>query len=63
MLVEEGKAKDADFPWNSDGYKAPTADFIDAINYDGKSPNAYIDSLKIGLKGHQKIEGAEVVGG
>ncbi len=63
MLVEEGKAKDADFPWNSDGYKAPTADFIDGVNYDGKSPNAYIDSLKIGLKGHQKIEGAEVVGG
>jgi nitrate/nitrite transport system substrate-binding protein len=63
MLVEEGKAKDADFPWNSDGYKAPTSDFIDGLSYDGKNPNAYIDSLKIGLKGQQKVEGADIVGG
>ncbi|CAN7322269.1 CmpA/NrtA family ABC transporter substrate-binding protein [Pararhizobium sp. LjRoot238] len=63
MLVEEGKAKDADFPWNSDGYKVPTSDFIDGVSYDGKNPNAYIDSLKIGLKGQQKVEGAEIVGG
>ncbi|WP_438751590.1 CmpA/NrtA family ABC transporter substrate-binding protein [Pararhizobium sp. O133] len=63
MLVEEGKAKDADFPWNSDGYKPATADFIDGVSYDGKQPNAYIDSLKLGLKGQQKVEGSEIVGG
>lgn len=63
MLVEEGKAKEADFPWNTDGYKPVTADFIDGVTYDGKKPNAYIDSLSIGLKGKQKIENAEVVGG
>jgi nitrate/nitrite transport system substrate-binding protein len=63
LLVDEGKAKDADFPWTSDGYKPATADFIDGMSYDGHTPNAYIDSLKIGLKGKQKIEGAEVVGG
>jgi nitrate/nitrite transport system substrate-binding protein len=63
MLVEDGKAKESDFPWATDGFKAPTADFIDGVSYDGKAPNAYIDSLKIGLKGHQKVEGAEIVGG
>ncbi|KQT04914.1 MULTISPECIES: CmpA/NrtA family ABC transporter substrate-binding protein [unclassified Rhizobium] len=63
MLVEEGKAKDADFPWNSDGYKPATTDFIDGVSYDGKQPNAYIDSLKLGLKGQQKVEGSEIVGG
>ncbi len=52
LLVDEGLANDADFPWDSDGYKAPTpgADIIDGIPYDGKAPNAYIDSLPIGLK-------------
>ena len=29
LLVAEGKAKKADFPWDSDGYRAPTAEFID----------------------------------
>ena len=63
MLVDEGKADKADFPWDSDGYRAPTADFIDGVTYDGKKPNAYLDSLSIGLKGAQIIEGSEVVGG
>jgi nitrate/nitrite transport system substrate-binding protein len=63
LLVAEGKAKDADFPWDTDGYRAPTADFIDGVSYDGRKPNAYIDSLPIGLKGQQRIEGNEVAGG
>lgn len=63
MLVDEGKAKSEDFPWKSDGYREPTADNIDAVPYDGKKPNAYIDSLPIGLKGKQKVEGAAIVGG
>ena len=52
MLVDEGLAEEADFPFDSDGYKAPTpaADIIDGIPYDGRRPNAYIDSLPIGLK-------------
>ena len=63
MLVDDGKAKSEDFPWKSDGYREPTADNIDAVPYDGKKPNAYIDSLPIGLKGKQKVEGAAIVGG
>ena len=62
LLIAEGKAKKEDFPFGSDGYKPATSDFIDGVSYDGKQPNAYIDSLKIGLKGGGKIEGAEVVG-
>ncbi|GLT11492.1 nitrate ABC transporter substrate-binding protein [Sulfitobacter porphyrae] len=59
LLVDEGNAAEADFPWDSDGYKAPTpaADVIDGIPFDGKAPNAYIDSLPIGLKS------GEVAGG
>jgi nitrate/nitrite transport system substrate-binding protein len=63
MLVDEGLAAEADFPWDTDGYRAPTADFIDGVTYDGRKPNAYIDSLGIGLKGAETVDGAKVVGG
>ncbi|MBB3712040.1 nitrate/nitrite transport system substrate-binding protein [Limimaricola variabilis] len=64
MLVKEGLADEADFPWDSDGYKAPTpaADIIDGIGYDGRTPNAYLDSLPIGLKGDQTVVGSEIQG-
>ncbi len=51
LLVDEGKAKKEDFPWTSDGYRAPTSEFIDGVTFDGRKPNAYIESLAIGLKG------------
>ncbi|MEM1378471.1 MAG: CmpA/NrtA family ABC transporter substrate-binding protein [Pseudomonadota bacterium] len=59
MLVDEGLVDEADFPWDSDGYKAPTPaeDIIDGIAYDGKKPNDYLNSLEIGLKGDQMVEG------
>ena len=62
LLIEDGAAKPGEFPANTDGYRAPTNEFIDGVTYDGKKPNAYIDSLKIGLKGKQTVEGSEVVG-
>ncbi|MEL6203721.1 MAG: CmpA/NrtA family ABC transporter substrate-binding protein [Pseudomonadota bacterium] len=64
MLVDEGLASEADFPWDSDGYKAPTPaeDIIDGISYDARQPNAYLDSLPIGLKGDQRVVGNEVQG-
>jgi nitrate/nitrite transport system substrate-binding protein len=61
MLVAEGKAKKEDFPWDTDGYHAPTSNFIDAIAYDGKKPNDYIGKLAVGLKGDQRVAGAKVV--
>ncbi|PCD76075.1 CmpA/NrtA family ABC transporter substrate-binding protein [Pseudothioclava arenosa] len=64
LLVEEGLANEADFPWDSDGYKAPTPaeDVIDHIPYDAKAPNAYLESLPIGLKGNQTVVGTEIKG-
>jgi nitrate/nitrite transport system substrate-binding protein len=64
MLVDEGLANAADFPFGSDGYKAatPGSDFIDGIPFDAHTPNAYIDSLPIGLKSGQTVVGGEVQG-
>lgn len=63
LLVEEGKARQEDFPWDSDGFRAPTDNNIDGVAYDGRFPNDFIDSLAIGLKGEQRIDGTAVVGG
>ncbi len=64
QLVDEGLANEADFPWDSDGYKAatPGEDVIDGIPFDAHAPNAYIDSLPIGLKSGQTVVGTEVQG-
>jgi nitrate/nitrite transport system substrate-binding protein len=61
-LVAEKKANAADFDLSTDGFRAPTKDFIDGIEYDGRKPNAYIEKLPLGLKGQQKIENGDVVG-
>jgi nitrate/nitrite transport system substrate-binding protein len=49
LLVEEGKIPAADIP-ETDGFKVPTKDFIDGIEYDGKKPNEYLAKFKIGNK-------------
>jgi nitrate/nitrite transport system substrate-binding protein len=58
QLVAEGKARRADFPFGTDGYRAPTADFIDGIEYDGRQPNAYLDKFAIGLTANQTVGNA-----
>ncbi|MDV7271003.1 CmpA/NrtA family ABC transporter substrate-binding protein [Thioclava sp. A2] len=64
LLVDEGLANEADFPWDSDGYKpaTPAEDVIDGIGFDAKLPNAYLDSLPIGLKGAQTVVGNDIQG-
>jgi len=62
LLVDEGKAKEADFPWGSDGYREPTAEFIDGVVYDGRKPNDYLAKLTLGLKGDQRVDGSQIVG-
>jgi nitrate/nitrite transport system substrate-binding protein len=54
-LVAEGRAQRDDFPFDTDGFKPPTSEFIDGVTYDGRRPNAYIDSFRIGLKGTQAV--------
>jgi nitrate/nitrite transport system substrate-binding protein len=59
MLVEEGIAEEQDFPWTTDGYRGPQDEFLDGVVFDGREPNAYLDSLAIGLKGSEiVIDGA-----
>lgn len=50
LLLEEGHISKDEVPWDTDGYKTPTSDFIDGVSYDGKKPISYINSHKIGLK-------------
>ena len=61
MLVDEGLASESDFPWDSDGYRQPQSDFIDGITFSGRAPNAYLDSLEIGLKRGQSLQRGTVV--
>jgi nitrate/nitrite transport system substrate-binding protein len=63
LLVEEGQLPEADFPWDSDGFRAPQSEFIDGITFDGRQPNAYLEKFPIGLKGTQKVAQNTVVGG
>jgi len=55
LLVEEGFAEPADFPVGTDGYRPPTSEFIDGMEYDGKKPNAYLAKFAIGLKAGEKV--------
>jgi nitrate/nitrite transport system substrate-binding protein len=48
-LVAEGKLEPESIP-DTDGYKPVDSGFLDGIAYDGRKPNAYLRSLKIGLK-------------
>ena len=60
-LIAEGRATAADFDFDADGYREPTTGFIDAVAFDGTKPNAYLDSLAIGLKSGQTVTGGEIV--
>lgn len=51
MLIDEGKMDKKDFPFGSDGFRAPQTHFIDNITYDGRKPNEYLKKFEIGLKG------------
>jgi nitrate/nitrite transport system substrate-binding protein len=50
LLLEEELITEADVPWETDGFKPATKDFIDGLEYDGKEPIKYLNSHKIGNK-------------
>lgn len=58
MLVEEGHADEADFPWETDGFKPPQTEFIDGITFDGRYPNDYLAEFPIGLKDGEVVTDA-----
>ncbi len=60
LLVEDGKAKKSEFPWDTDGYRPPQTHFIDNVVYDGHQPNAYLNKFPIGLKNKEIVKGTEV---
>lgn len=49
QLVEEGHLSPEDIP-DTDGYKPPTSDFIDGVEYDAKDPIGYLNKFKVGIK-------------
>ena len=63
-LVDDGLVEDDMFPMGSDGYReaVPASDFIDGVSYDARQPNAYLDSLPIGLKSGQTVVNGRVEG-
>jgi len=48
-LVKEGYLTQAEVT-STDGYKEPTGDFIDGIEYNGKDPVGYLGKFEVGLK-------------
>ena len=55
-LLEEGKIKAEEIPWDSNGFREPQAEFIDGIVYDGQKPNDYLARFPIGLKGADTVD-------
>jgi nitrate/nitrite transport system substrate-binding protein len=54
LLVAEGRLAPADVP-DTDGYRAPTGEFIDGIVYDGRRPNEYLAKFEVGLQGKSGV--------
>jgi nitrate/nitrite transport system substrate-binding protein len=50
LLVAEGLIEEDEVPWESDGYKPPSAEFIDGVEYDGRAPLEYLTRHAIGHK-------------
>lgn len=50
LLLEEEKISKEEVPWDTDGFKPATKDFIDGLEYNGKEPVKYLNSHKIGNK-------------
>jgi nitrate/nitrite transport system substrate-binding protein len=55
MVIDAGYASAEDFPFGTNGFKEPTSAFLDGVTYDGTQPNAYINSLTIGLSGVETV--------
>jgi nitrate/nitrite transport system substrate-binding protein len=61
-LADKGTIPAGAIP-QTDGFKPVDSGFIDRVPYDGHKPNAYIQSLRIGLKQGQKVTASGVTGG
>lgn len=50
MLLADGHIEEGDIPWDTDGFKPATSDFIDGVSFDGRKPLEYLKSHTIGNK-------------
>lgn len=49
-LLQEQKIASEDVPWQTDGYRPATDEFIDGVVYDGRDPIGYLNRHAIGNK-------------
>ncbi|TVP79962.1 MAG: nitrate ABC transporter substrate-binding protein, partial [Puniceicoccaceae bacterium] len=49
-LLAEGHIEEADVPWDTDGFRPPTDEFIDDITFDARDPIGYLNAHEIGNK-------------
>ncbi|MGP9790839.1 CmpA/NrtA family ABC transporter substrate-binding protein [Roseinatronobacter sp. NSM] len=61
-LVADGLAPAEMFPFGTDGFRDVVDHAIDGLPFDGRAPNAYIDSFPLGLTGEQVVVGTQVQG-
>jgi nitrate/nitrite transport system substrate-binding protein len=61
LLIADGLAAEADFPFATDGYREPQNEFIDGIVFDGRRPNAYLEQFAIGLRGGDRVADGAVL--
>ena len=56
-LIAEGGMDASEFPdfATESGFKPKQTGFIDAVDYDGTQPNAYLQQFEIGLMGDQRL--------
>ena len=47
-LLKSGQITKDEVPWDTDGYKPASAEFIDGVEYDGRRPLEYLMKHKIG---------------
>lgn len=50
LLVDEGHLTTDEVPWETDGYKPATGEFIDGMEFDGRMPREYLAKFPIGRK-------------
>ncbi|QDV73933.1 CmpA/NrtA family ABC transporter substrate-binding protein [Botrimarina mediterranea] len=50
LLVDEGFIDESEVPFDTDGYRPPTNEFVDGVTFDGKRPIEYLNSHTIGNK-------------
>lgn len=50
LLLEEGYLEESEVPWETDGFKPATDEFIDGVPFDARDPIGYLNSHEIGNK-------------